>query len=144
MAQVMEALGTWGSAGWSWRPSTSTQGSSCTPGSAGTSPASTFPTGVVVHFRFPGLPKKGGELWIIFDGERSEVCRKDPGFEVELFVQAEPGALAEWHVGRIEWADALRAERIRVLGPAALARALPTWNRRSPAAQANRTTVATG
>jgi hypothetical protein len=80
----------------------------------------------------------GRALWIIFDGERSEVCRKHPGFEVDLFVQAEPAALAEWHLGRIEWADALGAERIRVLGPAALARALPTWNRRSPAAQANR------
>jgi hypothetical protein len=60
---------------------------------------------------------------------------------VELFVQAEPGALAEWHLGRIEWADALRAERIRVLGPRSLARVLPTWNRRSPAAHARRTTV---
>jgi HxlR-like helix-turn-helix len=67
-------------------------------------------------------------------GERSEVCRKDPGFEVELYVEAEPAALAEWHLGRIEWADALRTERIRVLGPAPLARALPTWNLRSPAA----------
>ena len=73
---------------------------------------------VIARFQFPGLPRKGGELWIIFDGDRSEVCRKDPGFEVELFVEAEPAALAEWHLGRIEWADALRAERIRILGPA--------------------------
>ncbi|HWD48074.1 MAG TPA: winged helix-turn-helix transcriptional regulator, partial [Actinomycetota bacterium] len=94
---------------------------------------------VVARFQFPGLPRKGAELWIIFDGERSEVCRKDPGFEVELYVSAEPGALAEWHLGRIEWADALRAERIRVLGPNSLARALPTWNRRSPAARVTRT-----
>ena len=93
---------------------------------------------VVAHFRFPGLPRKGGELWVVFDGERSEVCRKDPGFEVELFVEAEPAALAEWHLGRIEWVAALRAGRIRVLGAASLARALPTWNRRSPAAQARR------
>jgi len=93
---------------------------------------------VVAHFRFPGLPRKGGELWVVFDGERSEVCRKDPGFEIELFVEAEPAALAEWHLGRIEWVDALRADRIRVVGPAPLARALPTWNRRSPAAQARR------
>lgn len=61
---------------------------------------------VVVRFQFPGLPKKGAELWIIFDGELSEVCRKDPGFEVDLFVQGEPSALAEWHLGRIEWLDA--------------------------------------
>jgi DNA-binding HxlR family transcriptional regulator len=40
---------------------------------------------VVARFQFPGLPRKGAELWVVFDGERSEVCRKDPGFEVELF-----------------------------------------------------------
>ena len=97
---------------------------------------------VVAHFRFPGLPRKGGELWVVFDGERSEVCRKDPGFEIELFVEAEPAALAEWHLGRIEWVAALRAGRIRVLGAASLARALPTWNRRSPAAQARRAATA--
>jgi hypothetical protein len=47
---------------------------------------------VIARFQFPGLPRKDGELWIIFDGQRSEVCRKDPGFEVELYVQAEPAA----------------------------------------------------
>jgi hypothetical protein len=91
---------------------------------------------VVARFMFPGLPKKGGMLWIVFDGDRSEVCRTDPLFEVDLFVEAEPEALAEWHLGRITWTDALRAERIRVTGAAALARALPTWNRLSAAAHA--------
>jgi HxlR-like helix-turn-helix len=64
---------------------------------------------VVARFHYPGLPRKGAELWVVFDGERSEVCRRDPGFEVELYVEAEPRALA-----------------------------LPTWNLRSPAAQVRR------
>ena len=51
-----------------------------------------------------------------------------------LFVEAEPRALIEWHLGRIRWVDALRADRIRVHGPSKLARALPTWNHLSPAA----------
>ena len=91
---------------------------------------------VVVQFDFRGLPKKGARLWVIFEGERSEVCQTYPGFEVDLFVDAEPGALAEWHLGRIEWPNAVRTERIRVLGPPSLARALPSWNRRSAAARA--------
>jgi DNA-binding HxlR family transcriptional regulator len=97
---------------------------------------------VVVQFDFPDLPKKGAQLWVIFDGEQSEVCRKDPHFEVDLFVESESRALAEWHLGRIEWADAVRASRIRVIGPSSLARALPTWNRRSAAAHAKRRAAA--
>jgi hypothetical protein len=57
---------------------------------------------------------------------------------VDLFVEAEPRALAEWHLGRIEWVEALRSARIAVVGPPSLARSLPTWNRRSAAAQARR------
>ncbi len=96
---------------------------------------------VVVQFDFWGLPKRHARHWMIFDGERTEVCATYPGFEVELFVEAEPRALVEWNLGRITWADALRADRIRVQGPPKLARGLPTWNSLNPAnATARRTT----
>jgi DNA-binding HxlR family transcriptional regulator len=60
---------------------------------------------VVVQFDFWGHPKKGARAWIIFDGEHSEVCQTYPGFEVDLYVEAEPRALIEWHLGRITWVD---------------------------------------
>jgi DNA-binding HxlR family transcriptional regulator len=91
---------------------------------------------VVVEFTFPDRPRKGGTMWVIFDGDRSEVCQTYPGFEVDLFVVAGSRPLAEWHLGRIEWNDAIRDGRITVSGPSRLARALPTWNRRSAAARA--------
>jgi DNA-binding HxlR family transcriptional regulator len=97
---------------------------------------------VVVRFEFPALPVKVRAMWVIFDGDRSEICRKDPGFEVDLFVEADARALAEWHLGRIEWTDVVRNEQIRVHGPASLARALPTWNRRSEASRLVTTGVA--
>ena len=90
---------------------------------------------VVAEFRFPDLPKKGGTLWLLFDGERSEVCQKHPGFEIDVYVEARSRALAEWHLGRIEWSDGLRDGTIVVTGPSGLAKALPTWNRRSAAAR---------
>jgi DNA-binding HxlR family transcriptional regulator len=90
---------------------------------------------VVVRFEFPDQPLSSRWFWVVFDGERSEVCRKDPGFEVDLVVEAESIALAEWHLGRVEWNDALRADRIRVAGPRRLGRMLPTWNRRSAFAE---------
>ena len=70
-------------------------------------------------------------MWVIFDGDQSEVCREFPGFEDDLIVDAESVAIAEWHLGRVEWNSAVRTGRISVEGPRDLAMALPTWNRRS-------------
>ena len=88
-------------------------------------------TRVVVRFDLPDRPRKADQLWMIFDGERTEVCRSNPGFDEDLVVTAASEALAEWHLGRIEWASALRSGAIEVDGPPRLARALPTWNKRS-------------
>jgi DNA-binding HxlR family transcriptional regulator len=97
---------------------------------------------VVVRFDFPGLPGKVKTMWVLFEGSRSEICRKDPGFEVDVYVEADARALAEWHLGRIEWAEALRGDLIRVQGPKTLAKALPTWNRRSEASRIARAPAA--
>jgi DNA-binding HxlR family transcriptional regulator len=83
----------------------------------------------VVRFDFPEQPRVSSQFWFIFDGERSEVCRVYPGFAEELIVTARAYVLTEWHLGRVEWAGALRTGSIRVTGPPPLARALPTWNR---------------
>ena len=49
----------------------------------------------------------------------------------DLVVTTESLALAEWHLGRIEWSDAIRSGRIKIEGSARLATALPAWNLRS-------------
>jgi DNA-binding HxlR family transcriptional regulator len=85
---------------------------------------------VVVRFDFPDQPLKGSQHWFIFNRRDSEVCRTDPGFDLDLVVTAESKAFTEWHLGRIEWTDAIRNNRIGVSGPPLLARALPTWNKR--------------
>ena len=86
---------------------------------------------VVVRFDFPDRPRKADQLWIIFDGDQAEVCRTNPGFDEDLIVTATSVALAEWHLGRISWADAVESGDVEIAGPPRLARALPTWNRRS-------------
>lgn len=86
---------------------------------------------VVVRFEFPDLPVKGNQLWCIFHGVHSEVCRTHPGFEEDVVAIIESRAFAEWHLGHITWAEGVEDNRIRVKGPRAMANALPTWNKRS-------------
>ena len=42
----------------------------------------------------------------------------------------DPIVFARWHLGELQWGDALRSGAIVVEGSRALARALPTWNAR--------------
>ena len=92
---------------------------------------------IIVRFDFPDLPKKGNQLWMIFNRADSEVCRTDPGFQEDLVVTAQSRAIAEWHLGHIKWVDALKQDSIRVDGSPRLAKALPTWNRQSGWAHLN-------
>ena len=86
---------------------------------------------IVVRFEFDDQPKRNSRFWVMFEGEQAEVCRHDPGFEEDLVVEMDARTLAEWHLGRIEWSTAVRSRGVRIEGPRDLARALPTWNRRS-------------
>jgi DNA-binding HxlR family transcriptional regulator len=87
------------------------------------------PHRVVVHFDFLQRPKR--TLWILFEHGAGEVCRKNPGFEEDLVVTADPEWFIKWHMGWLSWQDAVREGSIVIQGPRDLARALPNWNRRS-------------
>ncbi|MDA2979022.1 MAG: helix-turn-helix domain-containing protein [Actinomycetota bacterium] len=86
---------------------------------------------VTVRFEFTDQPVKVSPMWVIFEPHHSEVCRAYPGYEEDLIVTAESVALAEWHLGRIEWHHAVQDGRINISGIPQLAKALPTWNQRS-------------
>jgi len=90
---------------------------------------------VVVRFDFSDQPPQARRLWMLIEHGDAEVCKHHPGFDEDLIVETDGKTFANWHLKHLEWADALRAGRIRVTGPRALARALPTWNRRGFQAQ---------
>lgn len=85
---------------------------------------------VLVRFEFPEQPKEARRLWLLVEGRDAEVCKHHPGFDEDLVVETDARTFARWHMKDMEWADAVRAGRIRVSGPRKLARSLPTWNRR--------------
>jgi DNA-binding HxlR family transcriptional regulator len=90
---------------------------------------------VVVRFEYPTLPGAACRSWLLIERGAAEYCLKYPGGEEELIVVVnDPLAFARWHIGQIEWSDALRSGAIEVKGSRALARALPTWNRHGWAA----------
>jgi DNA-binding HxlR family transcriptional regulator len=91
---------------------------------------------VLVRFDYPTLTGPGQRGWLLVERGDAEICEKHPGGEEELVVVVhDPVAFARWHLGQIEWPDALRSGAVEVRGSRALARALPTWNRRGAQAE---------
>jgi len=132
LAEVMNAMGTWAERWVELRPDHVDGGMILDSWCRHSLARDRLPENrVVARFDFPDQPKKVNQFWFIFDGAKSEICRTHPGFEEDIVVTAESMALAEWHLGHIEWVDALRTEKITVSGPPRLSRALPGWNRRS-------------
>jgi DNA-binding HxlR family transcriptional regulator len=86
---------------------------------------------VVVRFEFTDQPPKTSPMWVIFDKHNPEVCRTYPGYNEDLIVKGEAVALAEWHLGRIEWTQVITSGRITISGIPKYATTLQTWNQRS-------------
>ena len=88
-------------------------------------PARLPPQRTTVEFRATGA--NGGRSWLVADRRGSTACQIDPGYEVDLLVQANNAALHQWFVGRTELRDEVEAGRIRFNGPARLVRSFPSW-----------------
>ena len=84
----------------------------------------------VVRFDFRGVPRnmaQGRTWWLVLGSGAVDLCHKNPGFEVDLVVDADLRAFAEVWLGRQPLASAIRSESVTLRGPRALVRAFPSW-----------------
>jgi DNA-binding HxlR family transcriptional regulator len=85
---------------------------------------------VVVRFDFRAFPARCRGFrtcWLILEREGSDVCMKDPGYEIDLVVTADAGAMARVWTGHLTFPQAVRSGGLRIEGPSALVRLFPTW-----------------
>jgi DNA-binding HxlR family transcriptional regulator len=95
---------------------------------------------IVVEFNFQETRPK--RFWLVLDPGDISVCVKHPGFDIDMFIQAELAALYEVWYGRITFSRAIRDERLEIDSNQSLMRAFPKWFDLSPAAEIVRATVA--
>jgi len=96
---------------------------------------------VVLHFNYAGFPagyRGPRRFWMILERSGADLCLSDPGFEVDVHVDADIAAMAKVWLGDESFAEAVRAKKIRLTGPAALARQFPHWLLLSPFASVAR------
>jgi hypothetical protein len=85
---------------------------------------------VVVLFDFRGVPKAWRAVrsfWLVLQGSDVDLCLKDPGFEVDLVVDADLAALTRVWMGDVRLGDAMRSRLVTLRGPTVLVRAFPGW-----------------
>ena len=85
---------------------------------------------IVVRFDFRAFPPRCRALrtsWLILERGGSDVCLKDPGFDVDLVVSADAEAMARVWTGAVTFAQAVREGGLRLQGHRDLVRAFPTW-----------------
>jgi DNA-binding HxlR family transcriptional regulator len=96
---------------------------------------------VVVRFEFRAFPARCRGFrtcWLVLERTGTDVCQKDPGYDVDLVVTADAGAMARVWAGAITFEQAVRSGGLRVEGPRDLVRAFPTWLLRSHFADVER------
>ncbi|HEU5143346.1 MAG TPA: helix-turn-helix domain-containing protein [Solirubrobacterales bacterium] len=82
---------------------------------------------IVTFFRYRDAEDGKRAWWLVAQGSDADVCLSDPGFSIDLQVDAEARAMAEVWLGRLELGAAMRSRRVRVSGPEHLVRSLPDW-----------------
>jgi DNA-binding HxlR family transcriptional regulator len=84
----------------------------------------------VVCFEFSGVPAARGPrvFWLLLErAKAAELCVRDPGFDVDLYVQADVAAFSSVWLGDRTYGQALACGALRLSGPRNLARVFPSW-----------------
>jgi DNA-binding HxlR family transcriptional regulator len=88
---------------------------------------------VVVHFRFRRLPAHA--YWLVLERAQVDLCFTDPGFGVDLSVDADVKALTQIYLGHVTVASALRRGEVTLTGAPEYRRAFASWIGVSPYAR---------
>jgi DNA-binding HxlR family transcriptional regulator len=67
------------------------------------------------------------EGWLLVEDAAMTVCKDDPGYDVDLAIEADTGQMQRWLIGLAPFRELVSAGHARLLGPSRLARAFPTW-----------------
>jgi len=84
---------------------------------------------VVVHFKFtvPTTHRGPRQFWLVLERAAVDLCLIDPGFAIDIDVDADLAAMAEVWLGDAAFYEAVRAKKIELTGRPALTRQFSSW-----------------
>ena len=91
---------------------------------------------LVVRFEFAGVPANRRRYWLVFDRAEADLCIRDPGFKVDLFVSAHVRDLVQVWIGHLALREAIRLKKVKLEGARRDVKAFSAWFALSPLAEA--------
>jgi DNA-binding HxlR family transcriptional regulator len=81
----------------------------------------------VVHFHLDGAPVAKRLYWLVFEPHDIDICTRDPGFEIDLWITASIRTLVEIWLGHRSLDAAINDDALRLDGSAAERNAFRRW-----------------
>jgi DNA-binding HxlR family transcriptional regulator len=88
------------------------------------------PQRVVARFKFTGIPvtyRGYRKFWLLLERSHIDLCVSDPGYEVDLYVEADLATMARVWLGDVRFETALHLREVQLVGNQALVKAFPSW-----------------
>jgi DNA-binding HxlR family transcriptional regulator len=95
-------------------------------------PASFPPGRTVVQIEFTDLPDLKKHWWLVNESDQVDLCLKDPGFEVALYLVTDLRTMTEVWMGDVSLKRAITEGTLEVHGRAEIRRCLRSWLQLSP------------
>lgn len=96
---------------------------------------------VTVLFEFNDAPEDMHRWWMVSEAGESDLCRENPGFDVDLLIRSSIRVITDVWMCRRSLADAERNGEVKVMGDQVLRRKLPAWLQGSPIARLGETSL---
>jgi DNA-binding HxlR family transcriptional regulator len=80
-----------------------------------------------VQFNLTGVSSKYGRWWIVFENGETDLCMKDPGFDLDLNITVPMPVAADVWIGRRTISEAVRKGDLVLEGTRDQVRAFPAW-----------------
>lgn len=91
------------------------------------------PRRTVIQFNYPELPEPKRRWWLLVEPDADvDLCRIEPGFDVDLYVTADLKSMTAIWMGQRTVEHARRNGELRVVGDIELERSMQTWLGLSP------------
>ncbi len=82
---------------------------------------------LVARFEIAGVPANRRRYWLVIDREGADICVKDPGFDIDLYVSAHVRALTQVWLGHVPLHQALREAKLVLDGAPRDVKAFSAW-----------------